>query len=239
MVIFITFCTCSQGRKNTSATKLKSFHFWLISGALILEIHPIKHIKLPVGRFAVCRFISAISCRGLFSFSPARSTARCRNAVELQFHLPRPPPTAPWLRCLRERRPFRVSFIPSLTTHWLLQAAPAQEGDQSRLEYTTCCKILETVDEKGEGFASACFFWSKNAILAWKLSSGGNDGWKHNISESFLWHWSNHLRPQRDTPEGTFNEKQATEGPFKGRLQLWIQKSFYIELRQMSGIIIM
>lgn len=166
MVIFITFYTCSQGRTNTSATKLKSFHFWLISCALILEIHPIKHIELPVGWFAVCRFISAISCRGLFSFSPARSTARCRDVAELQFHPPRPPPTAPWLRCLRERRPFRVSLNQSLTTCWLLQAAPAQEGgDQSRLEYTMCCKILETVDEKGEGFASACFFWSKNAIL--------------------------------------------------------------------------
>lgn len=47
-VNFIKFCTCSQGRKNTSATKLKTFQVCLISGALILEIHPIKDIRLPV-----------------------------------------------------------------------------------------------------------------------------------------------------------------------------------------------
>lgn len=66
-------------KKKESATRLKSFHFWLISAALILESvpphsprHPPKHIKLPVGWFAVWMllYLSHLSPRPLL-FPPS------------------------------------------------------------------------------------------------------------------------------------------------------------------------
>lgn len=69
-----------QKKKKQSATRLKSFHFWLISAALILESvppphsarHPPKHIKLPVGWFAVWMllYLSHLSPRPLL-FPPS------------------------------------------------------------------------------------------------------------------------------------------------------------------------